>query len=108
MEYRSIAEPLMIGSAANDSLEGRLDVVRLERALGLRGEPLGEGRYRIEGGESVHWVDLYGHTNPHCDCGDYLWRDRVCKHILAALMREGNEQVIRAVGGLFSALKSAA
>jgi hypothetical protein len=87
---------------------GELDLARLERSLGLRAEPAGEGRYRIVGGEHDHWVDLYTAAYPRCDCGDYLWRDLVCKHILAALMREGNEQVIQAVGSLFAALKSAA
>ena len=87
---------------------GELDLARLERSLGLRAEPAGKGRYRIVGGEHDHWVDLYTAAHPRCDCGDYLWRDRVCKHILAALMREGNEQVIQAVGSLFAALKSAA
>ena len=85
-----------------------VDVARLERSLGLRAEHVGHGRYRIVGGEHEHWVDLYSAAHPRCDCGDYLWRDRVCKHILAALMREGNERVIQAVGGLFAALKSAA
>jgi hypothetical protein len=53
-------------------------------------------------------VDLYTASHPRCDCGDYIWRDRVCKHIMAALMREGNERVIQAIGDLFAALKSAA
>jgi uncharacterized Zn finger protein len=87
---------------------GGVDVERLERSLGLRAEATGQGRYRIIGGENEHWVDLYTASHPRCDCGDYLWRDRVCKHILAALMREGNERVIRAVGSLFAALRSAA
>lgn len=84
------------------------DLDRLERALGLRAEHAGPGRYRIVGGDREHWVDLYTASHPRCDCGDYIWRDRVCKHILAALMREGNERVIQAVGNLFAALKSAA
>jgi SWIM zinc finger len=87
---------------------GGVDVERLERSLGLRAEHAGSGRYRIVGGEQDHWVDLYTSSHPRCDCGDYLWRDRVCKHILAALMREGNERVIRAVGNLFAALRAAA
>lgn len=87
---------------------GGVEVGRLERSLGLRAEPAGHGRYRIVGGVNEHWVDLYTSSHPRCDCGDYLWRDRVCKHILAALMREGNERVIRAVGNLFAALRSAA
>jgi hypothetical protein len=53
-------------------------------------------------------VDLYTASHPRCDCGDHLWRDKVCKHILAALMREGNERVLRAVGGLFASIKAAA
>lgn len=91
-----------------DSEASRVDVARLERSLGLRAEHVGYGRYRIVGGESEHWVDLYSSAHPRCDCGDYLWRDIVCKHILAGLMREGDEGVIRAVGALFAALKSAA
>jgi hypothetical protein len=84
-----------------------VDVGRLERSLGLYAERMGHGRYRIAGGDNEHWVDLYTSSHPRCDCGDYIWRDRVCKHILAALMREGNERVIQAVGSLFAALRSA-
>jgi len=86
---------------------GGLDLGRLERSLGLVAEQAGHGRYRIAGGSQDHWVDLYTASYPRCDCGDHLWRDKVCKHILAALMREGNERVIRAVGNLFSMLKAA-
>ncbi len=86
---------------------GGVDPGRLERSLGLVAEQAGHGRYRIAGGNQDHWVDLYTASHPRCDCGDHLWRDMVCKHILAALMREGNERVIRAVGNLFSMLKAA-
>lgn len=86
---------------------GGVDLGRLERSLGLVAEQAGHGRYRIAGGSQDHWVDLYTASYPRCDCGDHLWRDKVCKHILAALMREGNERVIRAVGNLFSMLKAA-
>lgn len=87
---------------------GGVDVERLERSLGLVAEHAGHGRYRIAGGDQPHWVDLYTASHPRCDCGDHLWRDKVCKHILAALMREGNERVIREVGRLFTTLKAAA
>jgi hypothetical protein len=30
--------------------------------------------------------------------GDHLWRQWICKHILAALMREGDQRVVRALG----------
>ena len=96
-------QPMIDFDAAGD-----LDMGRLERSLGLVAEHAGHGRYRIAGGEQDHWVDLYTASHPRCDCGDHLWRDKICKHILAALMREGNERVLRAVGGLFAALRSAA
>ena len=84
---------------------GGVHLDRLERSLGLQVHPMGQGRYRVTGGSEAHWVDLYTTHNPRCDCGDHLWRERVCKHILAAMLREGDERVIREVGGLVQALR---
>ena len=84
---------------------GGIEAARLERCLGLRVEPAGRGRYLVTGGTEPHWVDLYSRLVPRCDCGDHLWRERVCKHILAAMLREGDERVIREVGGLVQALR---
>ena len=85
---------------------GGIDLERLERSLVLEGHRVGDGRYHVTGGSSDHWVDLYTRSHPRCDCGDHLWRDRVCKHILAALLREGNDQVVTALGLLFRRLRS--
>ena len=74
-----------------------VDIARLERSLSLRGQRVGNGRYHFTGGAQEHWVDLYTTGQPRCDCGDHLWRDRMCKHILAALLREGNEGIVRAL-----------
>lgn len=79
---------------------GGVDLDRLERSLGLEGERVGHGRYRVTGGSQLHWVDLYSTAHPRCDCGDHLWRERICKHILAALLREGNDRVVGALGRL--------
>ena len=49
------------------------------------------------GGSSSHWVDLYSSAHPRCDCGDHLWREQICKHILAALLREGDPRVVGAL-----------
>ena len=81
---------------------GGVDLDRLERSLSLRGQRVGDGRYHVTGGGHDHWVDLYTTSIPRCDCGDHLWRERICKHILAALLREGNEKVIGALGTLFA------
>jgi hypothetical protein len=80
---------------------GGVDLGRLGRSLLLHGERVGEGRYHVTGGEHDHWVDLYSTSHPRCDCGDHLWREQVCKHILAALLREGHTPVVDALGQLF-------
>ena len=80
---------------------GGVDLERLGRSLLLHGERVGDGRYRVTGGEHDHWVDLYTTSHPRCDCGDHLWREQICKHILAALLREGHGRVVDALGPLF-------
>jgi hypothetical protein len=85
---------------------GGIEAGRLERCLGLVAEPAGRGRYRVTGGTEPHWVDLRSRMVPRCDCGDHLWRERICKHILAAMLREGDERVIREVGGLVHTLRA--
>ena len=87
---------------------GGVDRARLERSLGLHGEKIGYGRYHFTGGAEPHWVDLYTSAFPRCDCADHLWRHAICKHILAALIREGNEMVLREVGRLVAGLRNAA
>jgi SWIM zinc finger len=87
---------------------GGIDLERLERSLQLRGERVGSGRYRVTGGAQDHWVDLYTTSHPRCDCGDHLWREQLCKHILAALLREGNDRVVGALGRLFAELRAVA
>jgi uncharacterized Zn finger protein len=87
---------------------GGVDHRRLERGVELVAIRLGHGRYRVIGGAEEHWVDLATPNQPRCDCGDHLWRDQVCKHILAALLREGDPDVIGAVGALVRELKAAA
>ena len=76
---------------------GGVDLDRLERALELTADRIGHGRYRVRGGTQEHWVDLFTAAHPRCDCGDHLWREAVCKHILAALLREGDARVVSAV-----------
>jgi hypothetical protein len=95
----------MVHVAIDFERAGGIDLDRLERSLTLQGEQVGDGRYRVVGGEHEHWVDLYTASHPRCDCGDHLWRERICKHILAALLREGNDRVVTALGGLYVRLK---
>jgi hypothetical protein len=87
---------------------GGVDLDRLGRSLLLHGGRVGDGRYHVTGGDHDHWVDLYTTSHPRCDCGDHLWRERICKHILAALLREGHERVVDALGSLFRRVQGSA
>jgi uncharacterized Zn finger protein len=87
---------------------GGVEPGRLERGVTLVAVRVGKGRYHVTGGAEEHWVDLNTRNQPRCDCGDHLWRERVCKHILAALLREGDPEIISAVGGLVRDLRAQA
>lgn len=97
-----------MSSIINLAAAGGVDLGRLERSLGLRVQPVGRGRYRVLGGSEPHWVDLHHANQPRCDCGDHLWREAVCKHILAAMLREGDERVLGAVARLVMELRGMA
>src|ERR1043166_2761901 len=86
---------------------GGVDLSRLERSLTLHGERVADGRYRVTGSGHEHWVDLYTASHPRCDCGDPLWRERICKHILAALLREANERGVSAMPALLARVRAA-
>ena len=98
----------MARAAIDFAAAGGVDLDRLERSLKLEGRRVGHGRYHVLGGDHPHWVDLYTTSIPRCDCGDHIWRDQICKHILAALLREGDDTVVRALGSLFERVKAAA
>jgi hypothetical protein len=102
-----VASPPPATVLVDFDVAGGVDLDRLERSLALVGERVGHGRYRVTGGRTDHWVDLHSSAHPRCDCGDHLWREQVCKHILAALLREGDERVVRALGQLVSRWKTA-
>lgn len=69
---------------------------RLEHALALQCERVTRGRYLVTGGRDRHAVDLDG--SPPCDCGDHLYRERLCKHLVAVHLREGEQAAAVALG----------
>jgi hypothetical protein len=79
---------------------GGIDPGRLLRALHLNVVRIGRGQYRVSGGEEIHYVDLIDPGVERCDCADHLLRQIVCKHLLACLLREGDDRVIRSVAHL--------
>jgi hypothetical protein len=106
MPDSSLPEDFMPEPAIDFEAAGGVNAGRLERSLQLHAARIGPGRYRVAGGSQLHWVDLYTASHPRCDCGDHLWRDRICKHILAALLREGDERVLVALRELIAELRA--
>jgi hypothetical protein len=76
---------------------GGIDPRRLLRALELTVRRTARGRYLVTGGEEAHHVDLVDRQVERCDCGDFLLRDAVCKHLLACLLVEGDPRVLDAL-----------
>ena len=74
-------------------MSGRVDLLRLSRAVHLDVRPTGDGRYHVMGGETAHDVDLQ--AMPYqCNCVDHRTHAR-CKHVLACQLRAGDPEIIR-------------
>jgi hypothetical protein len=79
-----------------------IDPERLARAIHLRAVPFNTpGLYAIEGGSRPHAVDISNRTLPICNCEDRI--KGFCKHILAALIAEGDPTVTAAARALVAA-----
>ena len=84
-----------------------IDPARFAKALALIARRTDHGRYVVqhhpdEGPLQSYNVDLVSEDVPRCDCGDHLWRDSLCKHILAALVAEGSPVTAEAMAAHFS------
>ena len=87
-----------------DSVAFGIELGRLERALRLSVQALGHRRYLVTGGEHGHYVDLGSRAPCPCDCDDRVL-DAPCKHVLRAMLLEGDESVMRAVATLVTAFR---
>ena len=67
-----------------------LDMKRVGRAVDLAVENVGEGEYRVWSSRNEYYVALLPHYD--CPCGDFVWRNELCKHIIAALLFHGDEE----------------
>ena len=80
------------------------DTLRLIRASQLTARPVGRGKFLVTGGQEPHYVDLKDPSHPACDCGDHAFRDKVCKHIIRALLAVGDRRTITELGGILAQL----
>lgn len=76
--------------ALDDAAYATLRVETVQRAMELTVEMLGRGRFKVSGGYEPHYLDLYDPEHNRCDCHDHNWRNRMCKHLAAVLIRLGD------------------
>lgn len=87
-----------------ESVAFGVELGRLERALALTVQQLGNGRYLVTGGKQAHYVDLGRWAPCPCDCDDRV-EGVPCKHVLRAMLAEGDERVLLAVATLTAAFR---
>ncbi|HET7229984.1 MAG TPA: SWIM zinc finger family protein [Longimicrobium sp.] len=91
---------------------GWADADMVTRAASLKVEPVNPGVYMVDGGAEPHWVNTVDDDVPGCDCGDHVWRDRICKHALAVLLHDRDPHARlaswRAVAGVAPVIRSVA
>jgi hypothetical protein len=85
-----------------------LDLGRLEKAAFLRSRRSEPGLYVVEGSREPHTVDIRNRLRPACSCADHTIRGHRCKHIMAALLREGDRAVLDGLRELITSLRAAA
>lgn len=95
-------QPTRIIKLVDIDAAGGIDPRRLARALRLSVKRIERGRYEVSGGHGLHYVDLIDPAMERCDCADFTWRQTVCQHLLACLLREGDERVVAATGRLLA------
>lgn len=73
----------------------QIELRRLARAIHLDVQRVGDGLYRVSGGEQEHLVDL--RATQECDCEDRAYRGAVCAHLLACMLAEGDRDCLRSL-----------
>lgn len=63
--------------------------LRVERRMDVR------GAFVVYGKTDVYNVrPIAEHPAWQCDCGDHLWRERLCKHIHSVLIEESDPEAL--------------
>lgn len=69
-----------------------LDLERVRRARELVVHSWQEG-FRVQNETTRYFVTLDPHYD--CNCGDSIWNNQICKHLIAALLHTGDEEARR-------------
>jgi hypothetical protein len=73
-----------------------VDPGRLTRALFLEVNPLGQGRWQVQGGAMMHQVRKDG-DRLRCDCADAEIRGARCKHVLCVALSRLDHELLKAL-----------
>lgn len=80
-----------------------LDPDRARRALELDVHYIGQDRYFVDNGKGGYWVNL----DPlDCNCGDAVWNNQICRHLIAALTLAGYGPAVETVARAYEKLES--
>ncbi len=76
------------------------DMLRLQRAVWLDVERIGNGSWHVTGGSALRVVTPDGDS---CSCDDHRIRGGKCKHRLAVALACGDAETVRALRSLIPA-----
>jgi hypothetical protein len=88
-----------------ETLKEKLDPSRVVRAYKVKvfdrdeeGNKLEEHHYMAKGSDSNYYIQT--HPFLSCDCPDFTIREEVCKHLIRALVVEGDRHVLSVIKDL--------
>jgi len=71
----------------------QIELYRLCRALHLDCERIADQQYRVSGAGHAYTVNL--RSTPECPCEDRTLAGQACKHLLRAMLAEGDRDVLQ-------------
>lgn len=95
----------MIVGTLSDEAFATIEPEVVKRAMELNVTRMSKGVFYVWGGYEPHWVNLLDPQMPRCDCIDHEARNRVCKHLVLALLEVGDFRVWRRLRELDSAAR---
>jgi len=67
-----------------------LDPVRVGKAMDLNVHRIDDDHFRVYSSRNEYHVALRPYYE--CGCGDFVWRNHICKHLIAALLWDGDDE----------------
>jgi hypothetical protein len=79
----------------------KLDEVRIRRSLEYHACPTeGKRAFDVSKTTDIHNFRVVTLDPMNCDCGDAVFHNQICKHLIAALYADGDQEAVRAYAAL--------